>query len=405
MRQRSISVTKHTTSPEAARPDGRKGPRKVLILSAPVGSGHRMASFALAGVLRSLPNADLTVEEGDVFRLLPDWLGRGLLGLYGLILRRCPSLYALSYRWGNVDGRSLWLRNVVNGLLCRLARPWLDRIAPDIVVSTHGTPTGIVSLYKRKYKSSLRLAVVVTDFTVHRWLLCPAVDTYFVAHADLVPLLRKGVPAGEKPQIGITGIPVRPDFAVPPGEAERQALRRGQGWQDEEFVCVLIGGGDGLLPMEGFVRLLGTPGLEALRLVAVTGRNGALRRRLEALRQRPGVGARLTVYGSLSSPAPLYQAADLVLSKGGGVTVAETLATGIPLVLFRPLPGQEEKNSAFLMEHGMARRADTVAEAAACIAAEMAVPAAERARQRRLRRDGQGHPAAAREIAFSLIYM
>lgn len=168
VRQRSISVTKHTTSPEAARPDGRKGPRKVLILSAPVGSGHRMASFALAGVLRSLPNADLTVEEGDVFRLLPDWLGRGLLGLYGLILRRCPSLYALSYRWGNVDGRSLWLRNVVNGLLCRLARPWLDRIAPDIVVSTHGTPTGIVSLYKRKYKPSLRLAVVVTDFTVHR---------------------------------------------------------------------------------------------------------------------------------------------------------------------------------------------------------------------------------------------
>jgi processive 1,2-diacylglycerol beta-glucosyltransferase len=392
----------HTETPHSSN---SRQVRKVLILSAPVGSGHRMASRALAEALRSLPgNTAVTVTEGDVSCLFPGWVGRGLLGLYGLMLRHCPALYALSYRWGNgKGGHSLWLRHVVNCFLCHAAKSWLDKEAPDIVLSTHATPTGIVSLYKRNYKPSLQLNVVVTDFTVHRWLLCSGVDTYFVAHEELVSQVQEGIPSGEKPVVTVTGIPVRSSFAESCSEEERQSLRRGRGWKDEDFVCVLIGGGDGFLPMEELVRLLDAPGMEHLRFVAVTGRNNSLRQRLERLPQH--AGKRLEVCGSVPSPAPLYQAADLVLSKGGGVTAAETLATGIPLVVYHPLPGQEEKNSSFLTAHGMARRADTTAEVAACLREEMAVSADERIRRRRLRRETQGHPDAARNIAVSVIYM
>ena len=136
---------------------------RILILSAPVGSGHKMASQALAEAFSAMP--DTLVTQGDVFTFFPAFLGKSFLTCYKAILRFCPGLYALSYRWGNAGSGSLFLRNLINRVLLRCGKNYLTDVAPDVVLSTHGTPTGILSLYKKKYAPQLRIGVVVTDYT------------------------------------------------------------------------------------------------------------------------------------------------------------------------------------------------------------------------------------------------
>ena len=156
---------------------------KILIMSAPIGSGHRMAAVALEEALLRLENVE--VVQGNVFDFFPSVIGKAFLKFYGTVLKFCPFLYELSYRWSNQGGGSLWMRNLLNGILLRLGKAFIEEVKPDVVFSTHATPTGILSLYKQKYDPGLWLGVVITDFTVHRWLVCPGVDAYFVADEKL----------------------------------------------------------------------------------------------------------------------------------------------------------------------------------------------------------------------------
>ena len=91
---------------------------KILILSAPIGSGHRMAAAALEEALLRLENVE--VVQGNVFDFFPSVIGKAFLKFYETVLAVCPWLYAFSYRWSNQDGGSLWMRNLINGFLLRL---------------------------------------------------------------------------------------------------------------------------------------------------------------------------------------------------------------------------------------------------------------------------------------------
>ena len=117
--------------------------------SAPIGSGHRMAAVAVEEALLRLENVE--VVQGNVFDFFPSVIGKAFLKFYGTVLRFCSFLYELSYRWSNQGGGSLWMRNLLNGILLRLGKAFIEEVKPDVVFSTHATPTGILSLYKQKY--------------------------------------------------------------------------------------------------------------------------------------------------------------------------------------------------------------------------------------------------------------
>ena len=235
---------------------------KILILSAPIGSGHRMAAVALEEALLRLKNVE--VVQGSVFDFFPSVIGKAFLKFYETVLAVCPWLYALSYRWSNHGGGSLWMRNLLNGFLLRLGKAFIEEVRPDVVFSTHATPTGILSLYKQKYDPDLWLGVVITDFTVHRWLVCPGVDAYFVADEKLFGQINDAAehcgkkPDSSKPVSGdrdaqhqavnekqtettpvllAWGIPVRSQFAEKRNpEAARQEVRNTFGWPLDAFV-------------------------------------------------------------------------------------------------------------------------------------------------------------------------
>jgi len=88
-----------------------------------------------------------------------------------------------------------------------------------------------------------------------------------------------------------------------------------------------------------------------------------------------------------------------MIGKGGGISIAECLALGTPLLIYSPLPGQEQKNTEFLVQNQGAGVASTVEEIAAAVRKEMAKTPAERERERESLRRRLGHPEAAKKIA------
>ena len=316
----------------------------VLLLSAPIGSGHRLAAEALREAFAE--HEEVEVVHGNVFDFFPHFLGTAFLRSYLWILGCCPWLYELAYKWGNSQGGSLWLRSMINRTLACLGSSYLKSINPDVVIATHATPAGIMSYYKHKHPE-LFLGAVITDFTVHKWWLCEGVETYFLADARLKDKIT--VPT----QVEAFGIPLRQQFKNNAYDACRQKY----GWRSDERVCLIMGGGEGLLPMEEMIAALEKEHLAGLRLVAITGHNEKL---AQKLRQRfasennsgsakaTDTACPIEIYGFRQDVPQLLAAADMIVTKAGGLTCAEVLASGLDLLIYKPLPGQEQGNAAFL---------------------------------------------------------
>ncbi|MGM9528485.1 MAG: glycosyltransferase [Phascolarctobacterium sp.] len=365
----------------------------VLLLSAPIGSGHRLAAEALREVLSQKENVE--VVHGNVFDFFPHFLGTAFLRTYLWILGCCPWLYELAYKWGNSQGGSLWLRGLINHTLAMLGSGYLRRINPDAVIATHATPAGIMSYYKKKHPE-LYLAGVITDFTVHKWWLVNGVDAYFLADERLKD--RITVPS----EVHAYGIPVRQDFK----HNAYAVCREKYGWSAEEKVCLLMGGGEGLLPMEEMLHALTAAHIPGLRLVAITGHNEKLAQQLRQsfsknLRNLGESSAScanpLEIYGFRQDIPQMLAGADMIITKAGGLTCAEVLASGLDLFIYKPLPGQEQGNAAFLEAHYGAKICHNLEKLAAAVA--------NKASQKEFSKDTKalGNPLAAEQIcAFVL---
>ena len=378
---------------------------KILILSAPIGSGHRMAASALEEALLRLENVE--VVQGNVFDFFPSAIGKAFLKFYETVLAVCPWLYAFSYRWSNRDGGSLRMRNLINGFLLRLGKSFIEEVKPDAVFSTHATPTGILSLYKQKFDPGLWLGVVVTDFTVHRWLVCPGVDAYFVADEKLFGQIGSAAGRSEtQPALYGWGIPVRGRFTEKQEPATiRREVRDRFGWSAGAFVCLLAGGGGGMLPMEEIVKSLQNEKFKDIYVVAVTGHNDGLCKKLEALQkgfsktESDESTSRLAVLGFTDEMPQLMQAADVVITKAGGVSLAECLECGANILIYHPLPGQEQGNTVFLQQEYGAAAVTDLRQLDDYLEREKKVSLSERLQRQNMRKQHYGHRAAAGQIA------
>lgn len=328
--------------------------KRILILSAPIGSGHKMTAQALVEELKN--RKDIEIYEGDVFSFMPKWVGQSFLFCYLKLLQICPWLYGLAYSSGKSSNaknlaqeqKHVWLRNWINRCLLSLGKAYLDKVKPDIVLATHATPLGIMSLYKKQHPE-LWLGAVVPDFNIHPWWLCDSVDTYFLADTKLKTRFPAGVP------VEAVGLPIRAAFGV----AEKQVCRKKYGFKADEKIVLLMGGGDGLLPMEDLISAILKAQLPHTRLVAVAGRNEKLVQKLQQSYTDINEES-LQILGFREDAPELLTAADVLISKAGAVTAAEALACGLEYIIYNPLPGQETGNAKFLAKYHNAEIADNL---------------------------------------------
>lgn len=365
----------------------------ILIASASTGTGHLSAAEALRTALEDR-NPGVPVTNVDVLQLAAPLVGPAYGGGFELMASRAPWLWREIYhrtdgqrddpRWGASAERVLFRR--FRDLLG--SRPW------SLVLCTHFLPCQLAA-----GRSNIPFALAVTDFTLHRFWVQPGVARYFVATQDLATQLRSRV-TGAK--IDVTGIPVRPDvLQALPGEAARAAF----GLDAARRTVLVMGGGLGIGVAESVVALL-ERGPRDLQILAVCGRNEASRVRLEALAesyrsQAPAATAPdLRVFGRVGRIPDLMAAADLVITKPGGLTCSEALALGRPLILTRPIPGHEEANVRALTSAGVALSAPTPADVPGAVYLAYFHPA--RLNAMREAAGSLGQPHAASNIAASV---
>ena len=369
--------------------------KRLLILSVSAGAGHVRAAQTLeAAALAASPPLDAT--HVDLLSLVPKDFRKLYGEQYIKLVEKSPQLW--SWLYAKTDRPS---RDSLAGKLKRAAeklntrRLWaeIENVAPDAILCTHFLPAELLSRARAKGRRTPPLWVQVTDFDVHTLWIHPHVDRYCVASDEVAfRLADRGVP---RDRISVTGIPVMPQFAA---ALDRTTCASELGVDPRTFTVLMMAGGAGVGSLDELAaRLLALPGgrqHEDFQIIALAGRNAELLRKLQGLaKKHPG---KLFPLGFTTTVERVMTAADLVVTKPGGLSVSECLAKRRPMLLVSPIPGQEERNADYLLEAGAALKAVDGATLAYKLGRLVADPARLRAMSEAAHRIAT--PRAARDV-------
>lgn len=329
----------------------RMAGKRILLLSVPAGAGHTRAAEAIRASA-AIVYGDADAIHLDAMAFATRRLRKVYTDLYILLVKRAPGVWSHVYRLSNDACPDGWVNRLRRWIERRDSRKLVHEIAalaPSAIVCTHFQPAEILSQQIAAGALSCPVYVQVTDFDLHRMWVHPHIAGYFAANDEVAFRMRDaGIPAH---LVHVTGIPIMPAFARAPSRAE---CARALGLDPALTTLLLMGGGAGLGGLSGVAqRLLAIPG--NFQLIVLAGRNEEELAALQRLAVRhPG---RLAALGFTDQVERLMACADLAITKPGGATTAECLAMGLPMIVNAPIPGQEEHNANFLLEHGAALKA------------------------------------------------
>ena len=323
---------------------------KILIISSDTGGGHRSAAAAIvAGVQKFLDSESYAIR---VVRAIEEshHLADKLVRLYNWILRNRQH-WMKYYYWVinriRPDTREFFHKRCVG-----YVRNLFERWCPHIVVSVHPLTQHIFGRVLRELNLADRvpLVSVVTDPCYGFWKgwACDAVTLYLVASEEARQQL---IDYGVSPQrIKISGMPVHPKFAYP-GEEAAQAARRALGLDPEKFTVFVNAGwiGGGNIPQIFRELVRGELDVQAIFLA---GKNDDLRVVAESIATEAPFPVK--VIGYSDEIEQLMSAANVMISKLGGLTTFEALACRVPIiadVITDPMP-QEAGTAKLIAQRG-----------------------------------------------------
>ncbi len=325
--------------------------KKLLLLSVSAGAGHMRAAEAVRSYA-SAPNLEVTAMHLDVMNFVTPQLRKLYTDFYLALVNKTPTLWGYLYQITDEAKPEGWMHRLRRCLERLSTKRLLRKIAefqPDAIICTHFLPAGVLSQLIATGRLECPVWVQVTDFDLHRMWVHEHMAGYFAANEEVAFRMRdQGIAAQT---IHVTGIPIMPAFSQ---QLDRGVCARELGLDPKKTTFLLMGGGEGLGRLHAVAaRLLGLE--ENFQLIVLAGKNAAALAALQELATlHPG---RLWPQGLTDKVERLMACADLVVTKPGGLTTSECLAMGLPMIVNAPIPGQEERNSNFLLEQGVALKA------------------------------------------------
>lgn len=326
--------------------------KRVLVLSVSAGNGHVRAADALVAHARA-DYPRLSVRHHDVMQLVPRWFSKVYSDLYMKLASGYPEAWGWLYRKTDREAPHSFTaraRRLVQRVCAQRLLDEVERFRPDAIVCTHFLPAEVLGAARIEKRIACPVWVQVTDFDLHQMWVHEGISGYFVANDELAyRLYAQGVPAS---RVVVSGIPVMPGFLCPP---DRGAAAARTELDPSRMTVLMMSGGAGAgLQREWMKSLLAQH--PQLQLIVLTGRNEALRRSLQDI--ETFYPSRLRAIGFTDDVHRLMACADLAITKPGGLSTSECLTMGLPMLLVNPIPGQEERNAAWLIQEGAAVRAD-----------------------------------------------
>ncbi len=319
--------------------------KKIAILSLGIGAGHLRAAEVIHRALYD-GGEDIEARTIDALDFATRWFLLLYVRPYWWMLRRAPWLWRWVFERRQARRHRATAPAWVFRHGCREVLSQLKTMGPELVIATEIGAAEIAALGRREGVFNAPILAVQTDFQTEPPWVQPEIDFYCVGSDEAKRQLAGwGVSAY---RMVTCGIPVDPAFAL---RFDRSELRRALGLEVGKPVILVMGGGMGPAPVDEIARSLGVCG-QPLQVLAVAGRNRELRTRLEQLRGR--VALALHVFGWTDNIPELMGAADLLITKPGGLTTSEALAAGLPMILTYPIPGPEERHLNYLKGLGVA---------------------------------------------------
>ncbi|MBE3553840.1 MAG: galactosyldiacylglycerol synthase [Thermicanus sp.] len=322
--------------------------QRVLILSASFGEGHRQASYALKEMLvRHHPGIE--VEIIDYIHKLNPAFNRFAQFMYIQGIKHVPNVYGFFYKHINriptnsAIGKQITFIGSIIGRKKLLE--FIQEFKPQAVIHTFPSSAGALSEMKREGLVTIPSVTVITDYAIHRQWLHENTDLYLVGSTEVRDqLLDEGVSLDK---IRITGIPVRQEFYR---TFDKEELFKKYGLSPDRKTVLVMGGAFGV--SENITRLCHS-NISKKRSKSC---RGGPNRRLYAHLQELATGARnpILLFGFMDKIAELMAISDLMLTKSGGLTTSEGIAMKLPMIFFKPIPGQEMANADYLKRNGVA---------------------------------------------------
>lgn len=312
----------------------------VLIVTAGFGTGHVSVAQALKEHVLA-QNGKLKIHIADLYEIIHPVFHKGIYRGYEALIRQLPQLYN-KYYYAKEKYNFLLKLDTTSRYSIKRLDTYLQDKNPKVVISTFPSCTGYLTRYKKEYNSRMSLITCITDVVDNNEWLYEGNDIYFVADPLLKEgLMNKGI---ERNKILVTGIPIKNRFIK---NEDNETLRKQLGYKPEDRIILLMGGGLGLLPRnEIFYKWLNN--LENVKIVALTSKNNGLYNKLKEIKN---VDMRIFEY---SDKVPEYmRIADILVGKSGGITLFEAIASTLPIIVYKPILGQEIENCKFITQKGI----------------------------------------------------
>lgn len=340
--------------------------KKVLLLYISISSGHHRAALALEGALRILdPGVEiLNINSLNYTNpLVEKVINRTYMG----IIKNNPEVWEYLYDNPKVYRNISKLRDLTHRFNSGKLKTLLDDFKPDVIACTQAFPCGMVADYKNSFGLSVPLIGVLTDCTPHSYWLFDSVD-YYIVNSEIAmnKLVENGI---SRDRIRTFGIPIDPKFT---NKLNAEEIMSKIGLSKGIPTILIMGGGQGLGPIPEVVFSLNKISRQVQMLI-VAGTNERLFHWLD--KKKSTFRMRSFIYGYVSNIDELMAVATLIITKPGGLTISEAMTKNLPMIIIRPIPGQEAKNTEYLLKEGVAIKTDSPRDVGILIEALLNQPA------------------------------
>lgn len=365
---------------------------RIIIMAGATGGGHKRAADALKTYINE-HDPDAVVDVIDIIEECSALLNGIIVRGYKAAVTLTPHFFGLLYRSSDKDSPLSDFMNLVFSQCSKRLLPLMEEKKPDVVISCHAFTAGILSYMKAKMNYSVPMISIVTDFIPHRSYVVDGVDAYITASQKGKDILNETYAIPEN-KVFFYGHPIYDRF-YEENARPREEVLTGLGLKADRLTVLVMAGSFGVTDILKIYEKLVNIDLD-YQLIVITGKNKRLYNAFEKMlgsdkefetledteemqdvpndsimrtileEHEPEKLKRRSIFRRSTAnrkPTKLFffvdnvedymHASDLIITKPGGLTTSESIASALPMAIFQAYPGQEKQNAELLVENGI----------------------------------------------------
>lgn len=325
--------------------------KKVLIFYASYGGGHLSAAKSIKQYIDE-HYTNVQTEMIDCIKYINKSLDKVTTAAYREMAKKAPWAWERVY-YKSQNGLLGKVSSASNKIMAVKIAKLFREFNPDVVISTHPFGSQMTSYLKQKGKTNCILATIMTDFAPHdQWLIGNKfVNFYFVSNSSMKDKIVKENSISEN-KIFVTGIPISSRFLK---NYNKESIFSHFNITTNKKTILFFGGGEYGLGKDKTVNILKfLTTFSDIQVIAIAGKNEKMKLEFEKIVKEQNKEDTIKILSFTNQVPELMYISDLVITKPGGLTVSESLALNLPLIVINPIPGQEEENADFLEKSGCA---------------------------------------------------